>query len=390
MNKQPIRVLQGDAKPFEPFWRVMSAEQTGGQPEISFMGSISEYSWMGDEITPKKFKDDLYEIGKNGPVTIRMHSGGGEIFAASAIRSMLLDYPGEVTVCIEGLCASAAVAVALAGNKVQIRDTAYMMIHNPLYSFFMASLDAETMDKFAAELRVFKDGILGAYESRTGLEREEISGMMDAETWMTANKAVELGFADEVLTGGKPVKVDVSAMNYVNVPSVLLSAAVIEPKLVAEIDGLEPVESVAVNAEAQARKDANASRLTAVKNFIPGEVIMNIRQKMNDRAAAVARAEELMVLAEGEERDFTEEEQVEFSDCLAKAETLSAEITNVQEKRTRLKAQVELVNKQGNVSAPELPQNNVSTVKTRAEFNSMSAVDQAAFIRGGGKLQDQS
>lgn len=388
MNKQPIRVLQGDAKPFEPFWRVMNADQTGGQPEISFMGSISEYSWMGDEITPKKFKNDLYEAGKGGPITIRMHSGGGEIFAASAIRSMLLDYPGEVTVCIEGLCASAAVAVALAGNKVQIRDTAYMMIHNPLYSFFMAALDAETMDKFAAELRVFKDGILSAYESRTGIEREEISGMMDAETWMTASKAVELGFADEVLTGGKPVKLDTSAMNYVNVPSVLLNAAVIEPESETSGDGQEPIEPVAVNVEAQARQDVNASRLTAVKNFETGEPIMNIRQQMSDRSAAVARADELMALAEGEERGFTEEEQVEFDTCLATAEDLSTKITQVQDQRKRLKAQVELVNGQSSVNEPELPQTNVSSVKTRAEFNSLNAVEQAAFMRGGGKLQD--
>lgn len=388
MNKQPIRVLQGDAKPFEPFWRVMNADQTGGQPEISFMGSISEYSWMGDEITPKKFKNDLYEAGKGGPITIRMHSGGGEIFAASAIRSMLLDYPGEVTVCIEGLCASAAVAVALAGNKVQIRDTAYMMIHNPLYSFFMAALDATTMEKFAAELRVFKDGILSAYEARTGLGLDEISSMMDAETWMTASKAVELGFADEVLTGGKPVKVDASAMNYVNVPSVLLNAAVDVPESETSEDGQEPVEPVAVDAEAQARQDANASRLTAVKNFETGEPIMNIRQQMSDRSAAVARADELMALAEGEERGFTEEEQVEFDACLATAEDLSQKIADVQDKRKRLKAQVELVNGQGAANEPELPQNNVSAVKTRAEFNSLNAVEQAAFMRGGGKLQD--
>ena len=123
MNK-PIRVVEGNAKPFESFWQVRDAAQTGGEPEIDFIGYISEYSWMGDEVTPKKFKADLYEVGKGGPVTIRMHSGGGEIFAASAIRAILDQYPGDKTVCIDGLCASAAVAIALAGNKVKIYDTA--------------------------------------------------------------------------------------------------------------------------------------------------------------------------------------------------------------------------------------------------------------------------
>ena len=130
MAKKPMRVLEGSAKPYEPFWRVVdAAESESGEPEIEFYGYISEYSWWDDDITPAKFKADLLNIGKGGPVTVRINSGGGEVYAASAIRAMIVDYPGQVTTRIDGLCASAATLVAMAGDVVKMQDSAYFMIH---------------------------------------------------------------------------------------------------------------------------------------------------------------------------------------------------------------------------------------------------------------------
>lgn len=203
----PIRCFSGNAKPFEPFWKVRDAVD-GGTPEIEFYGFISEYSWMGDEITPMKFKADLKRVGNGGPITVRINSGGGEIFAASAIRAILADYPGRVTARIDGLCASAAVAVALAADEIQIQDTAYMMVHNPGYALLVGYMNSEALLKFASELELFKEGLLNAYVTRTGLTREALSAMLDEETWMTAQDAVELGFANTVITGAKPVRQD--------------------------------------------------------------------------------------------------------------------------------------------------------------------------------------
>jgi ATP-dependent Clp protease, protease subunit len=231
-KREPIRCFDGDARPGEPFWnwRVRNANEEEYDPELEFYGYISEYSWWEDDITPKKFKDELYTNGQGGPITIRINSGGGEVVAASVIRSILSDYPGKKTVRIDGMCASAAVAVALAGDEIQAQDTAYMMIHNPMYSFFLATLNAEDMLKLASELEIFKSGILDAYQNRTGLDREELSRMCTDETWMTAAQAKELGFIDEVISAGQSAiqpgeNITNQLRNYHNVPSALLNAA---------------------------------------------------------------------------------------------------------------------------------------------------------------------
>lgn len=379
MNK-PIRVVEGNAKPFESFWQVRDAAQTGGEPEIDFIGYISEYSWMGDEVTPKKFKADLYEVGKGGPVTIRMHSGGGEIFAASAIRAILDQYPGDKTVCIDGLCASAAVAIALAGNKVKIYDTAYMMIHNPGYAGLFGYLDAETLQKFSDELRIFKDGLLNAYESRTKIARDVLSAMLDAETWMTAQRAVELGFADEVITGGGQIKTDVTkdVINYVNVPAALLAQA-------DDVNDNNGQESVADDDVTENPMQAHLERVAKVKEFIlQGEQPMNIRELLKDRSEKVARAEALTQLCDAEARDFTEEERAEFDSALTDVEALDARIEKIQTERARLTA---LTSKKFEVDA-ERPAPEPKTSMKRSEFNALNASAQAAFVRGGGKIQD--
>lgn len=223
---QPLRIFEGTAKPYEPFWRVRdAAESESGEPEIEFYGFISEYSWFGDEITPQKFKDDLNKAGGGGPVTIRINSGGGEVFAASVIRSIIVDYPGRVTVRIDGLCASAATYVALAGDVVRMQDTAYFMIHDP------SAIAWGTVEDFKAVidlLKTVKNGIMDAYQTKTGLGIDKLAKMMSEETWMSANEAKNLGFIDDVITDKrarsalKNVAVMNALQNYVNVPAALL------------------------------------------------------------------------------------------------------------------------------------------------------------------------
>lgn len=230
-KRDPIRCFEGDAQPYAPFWawNLRNAAEGEGapEPELEFYGYISEYSWFEDDITPKKFKDELLNNGKGGPITVRINSGGGEMIAASVIRSILADYPGRKTVRIDGLCASAAVMVALSGDVIKMQDSAYMMVHNPYYSFMMGHLDAETLLEFASTLDTFKSGMLDAYSNRTGLGKTKLSNMLDAETWMTASQAVEYGFADEIITNGVPADPPESLQNalhnYVNVPPALLN-----------------------------------------------------------------------------------------------------------------------------------------------------------------------
>ncbi len=232
---EPIRCFDGTKKPHEAFWRFRDAvESEGGDPELEFYGYISEYSWYEDDITPGKFKKDLHDRGAGGPITIRLNSGGGDVIAASVIRAILKDYPGKITVKIDGMAASAAVIVAMAGDRVLIQDSAYMMIHDPAVVVWLASLNITTLEGLLSELKTIRNGIVETYAARTGMSVDRLTRMMAAETWMTANEAVTMGFADEVIGGNKAapaaaIAVTNALRNYANVPASLRDQFMQEP-----------------------------------------------------------------------------------------------------------------------------------------------------------------
>lgn len=178
------------------FWNwIKNQDEGGAEMRTLFLnGEISDETWFGDEVTPEIFRKEL-ESGK-GPINVWINSPGGDVFAAAQIYNMLMDYPYDVTVMIDGLAASAASVIAMAGTKVQMSPVAMMMIHNPAT---IAIGDSEEMKKAVKMLDEVKESIMNAYEIKTGLVREKISRLMDAESWFNAKKAVELGFADEIL-----------------------------------------------------------------------------------------------------------------------------------------------------------------------------------------------
>ena len=179
------------------FWNWVRNEDTG-QRSLYLEGVIAQESWFGDEITPAAFKSELN--AGNQPITVHINSVGGDCVAASQIYTMLMDYPADVTVQIDGLAASAASVVAMAGTKVCMSPTALMMVHNPWTN---ASGDAKDMQKAIALLDEVKESIINAYEIKTGMDRQSLSDLMDTETWMNAYRAKELGFCDEVLFDGE-------------------------------------------------------------------------------------------------------------------------------------------------------------------------------------------
>ena len=144
------------------------------------------------------FRNELFS--EKGPITLWINSPGGDCIAASQIYTMLMDYPDEVTVKIDGIAASAASVIAMAGIKVLMAPTALMMIHNPAT---ITMGDHEDMKRAIEMLDEVKESIINAYEIKTGISRIKLSHLMDAETWMNANKAIELGFADDVLKDEK-------------------------------------------------------------------------------------------------------------------------------------------------------------------------------------------
>ena len=158
-------------------------------------GTIAEESWFDDDVTPQLFKEEL-EAG-DGDITVWINSPGGDCVAAAQIYNMLMDYKGKVTVKVDGIAASAASVIAMAGAKVLMSPVSMLMIHNPATIAFG---DKAEMEKAIDMLSQVKESIMNAYEIKTGLSRARLSRMMDAETWMDANKAVELSFADGILS----------------------------------------------------------------------------------------------------------------------------------------------------------------------------------------------
>ena len=157
-------------------------------------GTIAEESWFDDDVTPQLFKHEL--LSGSGDITVWINSPGGDCVAAAQIYNMLMDYKGNVTIKIDGIAASAASIIAMAGTKVIVSPVSMMMIHNPMTTAFG---NATEMEKAIAMLDEVKESIINAYEIKTGMSRAKLSHLMDAETWMNANMAVELGFADEIM-----------------------------------------------------------------------------------------------------------------------------------------------------------------------------------------------
>lgn len=192
----------------------------------------------------------------SGDITVWINSPGGDCVAAAQIYNMLMDYKGNVTVKIDGIAASAASVIAMAGTKVLMSPVSMMMIHNPMTIAFG---DSAEMQKAIEMLGSVKDSIINAYEIKTGLSRAKLSHLMDAETWMDANKAVELGFADEDIKRSGDTE-DVEAPTV----SMLYSKANVVNSLMDKIAAKCAIEPKPTH---QHRADDLLDRLNLIKNW---------------------------------------------------------------------------------------------------------------------------
>jgi ATP-dependent Clp protease protease subunit len=154
------------------------------------------YEWFGIEATSPNSVNKVLEKANGEDIEVEINSGGGSVFAGSEIYTALKSYKGNVIVKIVGLAASAASVIAMAGNKVMMSPTAQIMIHNVSSR---ASGDYRDMEHTAEVLKSANNTIANAYRIKTGKTQEELLGLMDEETWMTADKAKELGFVDEIM-----------------------------------------------------------------------------------------------------------------------------------------------------------------------------------------------
>ena len=227
-------------------------------------GTIAEESWFDDDVTPALFRDELN--AGTGNITVWINSPGGDCVAAAQIYNMLMDYKGDVTVKIDGIAASAASVIAMAGTKVLVSPVSMMMIHNPATIAFG---DTVEMQKAIEMLASVKDSIMNAYEIKTGMSRTKISHLMDAETWMDAHKAVELGFADDILAR-QDAEEDLDAPDV----SMLYSRAAVTNSLMDKIAAKCHIKAPESGAETEQTTDNGRScdeireRLNFIKRFI--------------------------------------------------------------------------------------------------------------------------
>ena len=169
-------------------------ENKADKAEIWIYEMIGEDFWSGGGVTAKNFQKELSAI-KASQIDLHINSPGGDVFDGITIYNLIKQHPANVTTYIDGLAASIASVIALSGDKIYMAENALMMIHNPYGCICGDSLDMRDM---ADRLDKVRDSIAKAYISKTGKTQEEINALMDDETWMSADEAIELGFIDEV------------------------------------------------------------------------------------------------------------------------------------------------------------------------------------------------
>jgi len=182
------------------FWQFQNISSTKGK--LLLYGNISTYSWWGDEVTPKQFQEDLDSLGDVSEIDVHINSPGGDVFAAQAIKSKLLQHKAKVTTIVDGWAASAGTIVLMAGDSIQVLPGSMVMAHDPSMGL-MGYYQVQDLDAVRNALIKVKDSIIETYQAKTGKDREELIDIMSSETWMTATEAVDNGFADEVIHSGK-------------------------------------------------------------------------------------------------------------------------------------------------------------------------------------------
>jgi ATP-dependent Clp protease protease subunit len=163
--------------------------------EISIYGPITDEKWFDEEVTPSDFRKKMYAVKDAKYIDLYVNSSGGGVFAGQTIYNMIKRHPAKVTAHVDGIAASIASVVLMAGDEIVVPKNAMVMIHR---ATALAIGDAEEMLSMASALERVENTIVNVYNERTGLDEKKIRDLMAAETWMNANEALEYGFADKV------------------------------------------------------------------------------------------------------------------------------------------------------------------------------------------------
>ena len=193
--------------------------KAGKTVEILIYAPIGASFWGKDSVESKKFAEDLSKHKNVENITVRINSPGGNVFDGNAIYNTLLGHKARVEVFIEGMAASIASVIAMAGDEVTMAENSMMMVHNPSSGL---RGDANDLRKMADVLDKVKTGLVSAYHNKTKIAIDKLNEMLDTETWMTAKEAVKLGFADK-MTGKVTIQNSFDMSDFKNTPDFLIS-----------------------------------------------------------------------------------------------------------------------------------------------------------------------
>lgn len=340
------------------FWKFVDQVSSKGS-DLIIEGDISSVTWWGDEVTPEAFRKELNQ--QKGDITVHINSNGGDVFAGVTIYNALKDYKHKVIVKVDGLAASIASVIAMAGDEIIMAPGSMMMVHNP---WSMSAGSAEELRKAADILDEINDSIIPIYAERTGLSEEEIKNLLDDETWMSAEKAVELGFADKVVKEEKnkakakdsvELEAFLRSSNYSYSMSATRSAMndFISKKFNNERDSAveedgkavvaEEVEITHVNEDGtvEAVVDGEEATLTPADDETKEAVAEIKAEEEAEEAKDEAEVEEKAEDQNAEEGEAEEKEEAKEDEGEAIADKIEAEIKALRDENAALKAKVE-------------------------------------------------
>lgn len=271
-------------------WLQIKAKADSSIDEIYVYGEIGD--WWGD-LDAKSLADKL-KNSTGDTINLRINSGGGEVFVATAFYSLLRSSGKKINVYIDGLAASAATLIACAGDKVIMPVNALYMIHNPLSWTYGNS---EDMREMANLLDTVRDTLVATYKQKTGLDDEKIIELMDNETWLTASEALKLGFVDEIMDVAVAANtnkvVEMSTQRLKNIPKTFENAvksANEQPKEVVKPMDLAKFKAEHPEIAKQFKAEITAEQKTEVDNAVQAE-----RTRIKDIQDAALQGQEDLV-----------------------------------------------------------------------------------------------
>lgn len=285
MSRPQMRSGSLGLKPDHRFWTIKMVAGEFDEPptaEVMVYGYIGQDTdpWTGERIglSAQTFLEELREIPPASPVNIRINSRGGDVYDGTAIHAVLSAHKGKKTVYVDGIAASAASLIAMAGDEVVIPANAWMMIHDPATCVGGTAADLAEAIK---NLESIKAGVVSAYAAKNKVKSEdEIAALMSATTWMTGAQAVENGFADRV-SDAAPVTnfaahadADVTLAAYENVPEEL-KAVESEPEPTVEPENPVIEEAKVELAVLVATLQAEVAELKAAR-LAPAPIVENV------------------------------------------------------------------------------------------------------------------